>query len=300
MGDSMMLPLVLATAFAAPVKMTPMEAGATVRLLFRQRRAAQRWLAQDRASYLATIGRYDFGTKRTLAVGSAPDEDVRLEGRGLRPHHLEVTVAGEEFEVQAVDSKATFLFHNAPMRTAKMTSGSLRVGRFTLRLSNQNYPAILVQDPKSPRFEDYKGLQFFPIDFAYRYILPLTPNPKPETVVILSTRGDRRKALRVGWFDFLVHGERCRLEVDRLLEPGLGESDLSVFFRDQTTGHESYPVGRYVDPEKLSNGEYLLDFNLAYNPACAYSPYYNCPIPPRANRLRVAIRAGEMDAHYRH
>jgi hypothetical protein len=57
-------------------------------------------------------------------------------------------------------------------------------------------------------------------------------------------------------------------------------------------------MGRYVDPERLPDGRYVLDFNVAYNPACAFSEYYNCPVPPKANALKVAIRAGEKDSHY--
>ena len=85
-----------------------------------------------------------------------------------------------------------------------------------------------------------------------------------------------------------------------MLEPGVGEKDFGVFFRDATTGKETYPVGRYVDAEPLPDGRFVLDFNLAYNPACAFSDHYNCPIPPKANALKVAIRAGEMDSHYSH
>jgi hypothetical protein len=90
----------------------------------------------------------------------------------------------------------------------------------------------------------------------------------------------------------------CHLAVSRLLEPGVGENDVSVFFRDATTGRESYATGRYVDPVRQPDGRYLLDFNLCYNPACAVSEHYNCPIPPRENVLKVAVRAGEMDSHY--
>jgi len=78
----------------------------------------------------------------------------------------------------------------------------------------------------------------------------------------------------------------------------VGESDIAVFFRDETTGKESYAVGRYLDPQPLGDGRYVLDFNLAYSPACAYSEHYNCLIPPRANRLKVAVKAGEKDTHY--
>jgi uncharacterized protein (DUF1684 family) len=155
-------------------------------------------------------------------------------------------------------------------------------------------------DPQSPRFTEYKGIRFFPVDFAYRFVLPLTPNPKPDDATIVSTRGNRRHALRVGWFDFTVDGKPCRLEAHRLLEPGVGEKSLIVLFRDLTTGQESYAVGRYVDPVPLENGLWELDFNKAYNPACAYTDHFNCPLPPKANTLAVAIRAGEMDSHYKH
>ena len=119
-------------------------------------------------------------------------------------------------------------------------------------------------------------------------------------MIIMSTRGNRRRTLRVGWFDFKAAGRPCRLEADRLLEPGVDEKSVSVFFRDATTGVETYGVGRYVDPERLPNGDWLVDFNTAYNPACATSPYYNCPIPSKANTLKLAIRAGEKDSHYAH
>lgn len=61
---------------------------------------------------------------------------------------------------------------------------------------------------------------------------------------------------------------------------------------------ETYGLGRYVDAKRLPDGNYLLDFNQAYNPACAFSDHYNCPIPPKANTLKVRVRAGEMDSHY--
>ena len=65
-------------------------------------------------------------------------------------------------------------------------------------------------------------------------------------------------------------------------------------------GEGGYRVGRYLEPVKRPDGLYTLDFNMCYNPACAYSEHYNCPIPPKENHLQVAIAAGEMDAHYMH
>lgn len=291
--------MALLLAAAAPVKLDAATRERLTRELAQERADHEKWVRESPGSYLATVSRKDFGEKTTLTVGRAQDNDVVLDGPDVAEHHLRVTVVGDRFQLTAAEKGATFVVEGVATRTALVMPGSVGVGRFTLRLSHQRFPAIIVQDPKSPHFQGFQGLRYFPVDFAYRYELPLTPNPKPEEVVVLSTRGSKRKALRVGWFDFTAGGHDCRLEAHRLLEPGVGENDLIVLFRDATTGKESYPVGRYVDPKPLGGGRFLLDFNEAYSPACAFSEHFNCPLPPRANVLSVAIRAGEMDSHGR-
>ena len=271
-----------------------------VRSIEKGRSDTEAWLKSDSTSYLAAVRRLDFDERTTLTVGRATGNDLRLDDSTLAAHHLRVTVVGDSFQVDAVDPGATFSAAGAVTRSARLGPGRIGVGRFLLRLSHQRFPALIVFDPQSPRFAEFKGLDYFPVDLAYRYVTSLAPNSHPDTVIILSTRGNQRRALRAGWFDFEVAGKRCRLEADRPLEPGVGENDLAVFFKDLTSGKESYGMGRYVDPERLPDGRYVLDFNLAYNPACAFSDYYNCPVPPKSNALKVAIRAGEKDAHYVH
>lgn len=283
---------------ARPAVLSPAERDAVTREIEQRRDREQRWLKQDATSYLAAIARVDFGEKQTLTVGRAADNDVLLDADGVMPYHLRVTVDGDKFRVQSVAPEARFSMGDREVVEAFVDPSPVKVGRFTLRLSHQRFPAIIVFDPQSPRLKTYKGLKYFPVDLSYRYVLPLTPNPDPDTVIILSTLGHQRRGQRVGWFDFMVGDTPCRLEATRLLEPGAGEHDLIVLFRDATSGEESYPLGRYVNPKRLADGRYLLDFNEAYNPACAYSDHYNCPIPPKANTLGAALRAGEMDSHY--
>jgi uncharacterized protein (DUF1684 family) len=281
-------------------KLSAAEADTLLRFYAKDRAETEEWLKSKPTSYLATILRQDFGQRASLTVGSAADNDVRIDDPGVKPRHLRVTVTGDSFRVETVDPGALFKAKEVDTTAATLPPGSIQVGRFSLRLSHQRYPAIIVFDPQSPRFQLYKGIQYFPPDLSYRIVAALTPNPKADTTIILSTRGNQRRAVRVGWFDFKVKGKACRLEATRLLEPGVGEKDFSLFFTDATTRKESYSVGRYLDVEALPDGRYVLDFNRCYNPACAYSEHYNCPIPPRENHLTVAIRAGEMDGHYMH
>ncbi|MGH7740386.1 MAG: DUF1684 domain-containing protein [Candidatus Eiseniibacteriota bacterium] len=295
-------PAALAAAMApAPAQPVALDSIATDTLkaaILKDREITNAWLQKSPTSYLATVQRRDFGDRNTLTVGRAAGNDVRIDDAEVAPHHLSVTVAGDSFQVHAVDDTAHFAVGDEWTRSASVGPSAIRVGRFTLRLSHQTFPAIIVFDPNSKGYSRYHGLKWFPVDFRYRYQLALTPNPSPDTVIILSTRSNQRRALRVGWFDFAVNGVPCRLEGTRLLEPGVGEDNIGIFFRDSTSGKESYGLGRYVEVEKLPDSRYVLDFNDCYNPACAVSDHYNCPIPPRENQLKVAIRAGEMDAHY--
>jgi uncharacterized protein (DUF1684 family) len=70
-------------------------------------------------------------------------------------------------------------------------------------------------------------------------------------------------------------------------------AQLFVPFADMTTGAETYSAGRYLDIHPTPTGLYTIDFNLAYNPYCAYNATYDCPFPPPSNRLKVPVRAGE-------
>jgi len=287
-----------ADAPARPVTLTKAAEEAARRDIARDRDETQKWLRTDPTSYLATIHRRDFEQRKTLSLGRAADNEVRIDDPTVSAHHLRVTVDGDRFRVEAVDAGARFGVGDELKREAQLEPSNIKVGRFVVRLSHQRFPAIIVFDPTSPRFKEYTGLRYFPIDLTYRFEVPLTPPARSETMIIMSTRGSRRRAERVGWFEFMVGETPGRLEAVRLLEPGVGENDISIFFRDETTGKETYSLGRYVDVKKLPDGKYLLDFNFAYNPACAFSDHYNCPIPPKANTLKVPIKAGEMDSRY--
>lgn len=143
----------------------------------------------------------------------------------------------------------------------------------------------------------FEGLRYYPHDEAYAYEVELQELQEPEEVVMAtSISGEEALYHRVGYFEFDVDGAPQRLYAYRSAhEHEHGRPSLFVPFRDATSGKESYGAGRYLDLEVSPSGRYVLDFNLAYNPYCAYSDRYVCPLPPGENWLRAEIRAGERD-----
>ena len=106
-----------------------------------------------------------------------------------------------------------------------------------------------------------------------------------------TSTGKLRRMERVGVLEFSLKGQPMSLAA--FVEEGQKVEQLFVPFADLTTGKETYPAGRYLDLHPTSTGFYAIDFNLAYNPTCAYNEQYDCPYPPPSNRLKVEIKAGE-------
>lgn len=156
-------------------------------------------------------------------------------------------------------------------------------------------------DPETPlRAEDiesFEGLDYWPPNRQIYFVGRVNMYYEPERFTIISTSGRERPAERAGWIGFVIDGQEMTLQVYRLLdrEPEEGSTGLFLPFMDGTTGEETYPSGRYVELVGPPGGPYVLDFNLAYNPLCAYgSPErYICPVTPAENRLPVRIEAGE-------
>lgn len=251
-------------------------------------------------SPLAAMLREDIPRGGTVTMGSAKDNDVVLPDSSVSAHHATVRVEGEGFRVEALDAGATFTVKDSAMRAATLKPGTIGVGRYRVRLSYQNAPAVIVFDPARIATATFKGPTYYPYDARYRFLVPLARESKADTVRIESTHSQPRPALRVGRFALKVGGKTVRLAAYRLLEPGVGQDDLGLFFMDATNGKGSYHGGRYVDVAPLPDGRYLVDLNLAYNPSCAYSPHYNCPIPPLENRLKVRLPVGESYAEEAH
>lgn len=156
-------------------------------------------------------------------------------------------------------------------------------------------------DPDSPippaQRASFGGLSYFPGDPSWRYAGWLTRYPIAERMTIVTTSGKPRPCERFGKLVFVRDGLAVTLQVYRLLDlpdrPG-GEG-LFLPFKDQTTGTQTYPAGRYIDLEGPDGGPFILDFNRAYNPSCAYGDpeRFQCPSTPAENTLPIRVTSGE-------
>jgi len=151
--------------------------------------------------------------------------------------------------------------------------------------------AFFATSPQSPltpeQREQFTALSYFPENPALRFELDIQPFEVQDHIELPTSTGDVKSYQRYGRFSFEVEGQTAELTLFS------SPHGYFLLFVDSLAGAETYGAGRYLDPEQLEDGKFLIDFNLAYNPYCAYNEMWNCPIPPAENRLSVAIRAGE-------
>jgi uncharacterized protein (DUF1684 family) len=141
----------------------------------------------------------------------------------------------------------------------------------------------------------FSSLKYFDPDPGFRFEAKLQRYATPEAVMLATSKGTNQLFNRVGFFDLTVDGNPFHINAYQSAE----RDDPSLFipFRDSTSGKESYGAARYLDMEVEHDDQYAVDFNYAYNPYCAYSEDYVCPLPPQENWLKVPIRAGEKKYH---
>jgi uncharacterized protein (DUF1684 family) len=153
------------------------------------------------------------------------------------------------------------------------------------------------ESPESPVIQAERAafpqLPYFPINSEYRVPASLAVARAEDILEMQTSTGQRRRMQRIGALEFTLKGQPLKLtafaeatdtELRRLFVP----------FHDLTNGTDTYPGGRYLDLDRTATGVYDLDFNRAYHPFCLFNATYDCPVPPRENRLAIPVRAGEQ------
>jgi uncharacterized protein (DUF1684 family) len=229
-------------------------------------------------------------------VGSAPGSDILLDP-GRAPAEVGVvTMKGGEVQFEASSSAEVTSrgerIHSVVLRSdAESDPTELVTGSLTLELILRGGDlAIRVRDVKSPLRVGFTGLNVYPVDPAWRIVARLEPFATPREVVLEDSDGEPQPYLSPGAALFAKDGIACRLAP-------VFESDarkrLFVLFSDPTNHDQTYGGGRFLYAPLPEDGRVLLDFNKAFNPPCAFTPYAVCPLPSPENHLPLPVEAGE-------
>jgi len=229
------------------------------------------------------------------AMGSAPDSEILL-AQDRAPStvgvvtmkdgvvRFEATASAEVF-ARGTRVKTLVMRSDAEKHPDELIVGSLAI---ELILRGGDF-AIRVRDSKSPLRTDFPGLSVYPIDPSWRIVARFEPYASEKEVVYEDGDGKPQPYLSPGTAVFEKDGTSCRLEP-------VFESDrrrLFVLFSDPTNHDETYGAGRFLYTPLPVDGHVLLDFNKAFNPPCAFTPYAVCPLPSPSNRLPLRVEAGE-------
>lgn len=175
------------------------------------------------------------------------------------------------------------LISSPPDKRTLLELGSLRM----MLMQRGNNAYIRVRDLKSPAVAQFKGIQNYPLNQAYIVTADFIPVTN-QTLSLMDGFGDMQQEKVPGEVRFRLNGQDLRLTPISLPDGG-----LFLMFSDLTKKKDTYPAGRYLETAPPKDGKVVLDFNRAYSPMCAWTPYAACLLTPKQNHLPIEITAGE-------
>ena len=228
--------------------------------------------------------------------GADPSNEIVLP-EGSAPERAGVFEFHKGRTILRVEQDAPVTLNGKPATTVevktdeKLLPDVIRLGSLTLTVikRGERY-GVRVKDSNSKLRHQFKGLRWFPVKETYRITARFVTYDKPKDIEIANVLGDVSKNPSPGYAVFTLRGKTYRL--DPILE---GKNKLFFIFADQTNNKTTYGAGRFLYTPLPQHGKVTLDFNRAENPPCAFTRFATCPLPPRQNRLKVAIEAGELN-----
>jgi uncharacterized protein len=190
--------------------------------------------------------------------------------------------------------KVTATVDGTPVRDKPLRfneeSDAIRIGRISMFvIERAGRIGIRMRDQQSPFRKQFQGLRWYPIDEQFRVTARFVPYNPPRRIAVPNIIGGTFDEISPGYAEFTLRGQKLRLE------PVLEGGRLFFIFRDATSAKTTYGAGRFLYSDQNKDRTVTLDFNQAYNPPCAFTPYATCPLPPKQNRLPVAVEAGELN-----
>ncbi|HXF26722.1 MAG TPA: DUF1684 domain-containing protein [Bryobacteraceae bacterium] len=228
-------------------------------------------------------------------AGTDPSSAIMLPA-GSAPAHVGIFEFHDGRTTFRPDPGSGALVNGKPAQSAELKSDTDTGGpdMVTCRdltmfvIHRGNRYAIRLRDKSSEYRRDFTGLHWYPVKPEYRVVAKWVAYAKPKPMSIPNVLGETEQDSSPGYAEFKLQGKELRLT------PVIDEGQLFFIFRDLTSKTATYQPGRFLYSDLPKNGEVVLDFNKAYNPPCAFTPYATCPLPPAENRLPVAIEAGEL------
>jgi hypothetical protein len=261
-----------AAILAAVALTAPLRAQGPPPDIARERAAFAEWLSEAPNSPLAAVAQQPIGPGITLGP---PGADVPLAG-----------VA--EHRVSERDGAVSL---DGPDGGRVLPAGRpVALGSFTVMSGGIPGRRVLTAFGPDPR---EKTAEYYDYDPTLVFVGPLSPPGRPDKVRLLALDGIETEAVEAGTVTVPINGRTVRLHVRRIPTGMEDESELEIFFRDDTNGAGTYPAGRFVSLVPAGDGHYRLDFNRARNPFCAYSSAFACPAPWRGNAIGAKVEAGE-------
>ncbi|MCH6483755.1 DUF1684 domain-containing protein [Pseudoxanthomonas sp. LH2527] len=228
-------------------------------------------------------------------IGSGPGSGIKL---AVGPAKLGMVTQQDKRVFLTPEGGAALTFNGEPLkgrvelesdRDAQPSVVGFDDGKGVLTVIERGgRHALRVKHADAESRTQFIGLDYWPAEEDWRIEGRFIPHPPGKTLTIVDVIGVASESPNPGVVEFERDGKPYRLEA-------LGQAGGPLFFvlADRTSGHGSYPAGRFLDADAPQAGKLVLDFNRAYNPPCAFTPYATCPLPPAENRLDLAIEAGE-------
>jgi uncharacterized protein (DUF1684 family) len=227
-------------------------------------------------------------------LGSAKDNDIVIP---TAPAHLgAIVLSGGKATITLADKSGATIDGAAKLESEllddtheKPTVVAFGTTNFYVIKRDDKY-ALRIKDPEAATRKRFVGIDYFDIDPSWRIEAKWEPYDPPHEVDEPNVIGQTDKVIVPGAAVFERDGQTIRVEP--VIETP-GDTELFLVFADKTSGKETYGAARFVYTEPPKNGKVIIDFNKAYNPPCAFTPYATCPLPTVQNRMKVRVTAGE-------
>lgn len=245
------------------------------------------WLSVAGLSWLKP-GENRFGTGADVEVplpqGSAPPIAGVLTLEGGR-----TTVEMVAGVSASIDGKPV----TGPTPLRPDSTDLVELGDVTLQVIERGSRlGIRLRDRNAAARRDFTGCRWYDVKEPYRIEARWVSHPQPRPLKVPNILGQTETMPSPGYAEFSVAGRSVRL--DGVLEDPQS-TQLWFILRDETSGKQTYPAGRFLYADLPKAGKIVLDFNKAYNPPCAFTAFATCPLPPPQNWMPVKIEAGELD-----